>query len=143
MAGIVRFILSARHACTPLASFHTKHSVIRRNVPTQITKYFFSSSPHSFIKRLHDAVQDMKEANPKDFDVSMNNGELVVDLGAAGSYRILTEDGIIQLNSPFSAGHVYEYDELNDEWVSMADGHILSDLFGRELTENCKGFFSV
>lgn len=66
-----------------------------------------------------------------------------VDIGEQGIYTLSSspDDSTLSMMSPLSGTvHRYTFDKRNEQWTSLKDGHLLTELFVREIVLKCKGY---
>jgi len=86
------------------------------------------------IQEVYTALEDGKSASAEPFDPQLNDGKLLLDLGPKGQYSLEeTADGRLCLFSPISGPRYYDFDQENGWWSNRQDGHLLYELFVREI----------
>ncbi|XP_054160356.1 frataxin, mitochondrial-like [Oppia nitens] len=121
-----------------LSSLSSKTSYVRRmSSSTQpLDNLMYERIADQTLDHLTEELELLLETNDvvNDYDISLNNGVLTVNLGSHGVYVInkQTPNKQIWFSSPFSGPK--RYDWINNDWIYKKDGISLLSILTSELS---------
>lgn len=87
------------------------------------------------------AIKPILPLNPTYQMTRSNPEELVLNVGAKGSYifKIDRDMMLLTVQTPISGVHQYDFEVNDGQWLSVIDGHDMRGLVTRDLLRHCTG----